>query len=296
MNKNFAWTLVACVPLAVGCLDNVVLADRTDGGTPDMPTTLDAPVVDVPVVDAPVADAPGLAYCPEEVDHNAGQNPDLRYRRAAFAIPPDTAKRLDPGGGAQFIGTWAGTRELATPIVVGCEATDLRSACRASTVIRVGLPDDAFAEFVVTVSPDDLAALTVGAPVVLNARASRWDGATPIGYEGALTVRRMDGTLMLAIVTGPAAPSTIELATTFEGAVCRSRPEPICNRVLTAFALRFGSSSGARVVAPGEQAVINEGGSLLCRNRTSYRRTGSGGVECTDVTPPVVSFEIVRQP
>jgi hypothetical protein len=301
MNHRFAWTLAAFIPLAAGCLDDVALADKTDGGTRDAPVvdapSVDAPAVDAPSVDAPVTDAPGIIYCPEEVDYNAGQNPDLRYRRAAFAVPPDAGTRLDPGATVEVTGTWAGTRLLATPIVVGCIATDARDACRADTVIRVRSTAGLMNEFVVGLAPGELTALTDGAPVVLRARATQWDGATPIRYEGELTVRRAsDNALMLAIATGLAAPADVELATAFEGAVCRSRPEPLCNRVLTAFSLRFGAGSGARVVAPGEEAVVNEGGSLLCRNRASYRRTGSGGVECADVTPSVVSFEIVRQP
>ena len=42
--------------------------------------------------------------------------------------------------------------------------------------------------------------------------------------------------------------------------------------------------------------MVNEGGTFLCRNRVAYQRVASGGVECSDLTAPVTSFEIVRQP
>ncbi|MDO9015968.1 MAG: hypothetical protein Q8S73_44550 [Deltaproteobacteria bacterium] len=369
MNNSFAWLIAALIPLSAGCLDNVALADRSDGGASDAPAT-DAPPMDAPAPgvcaacggadsasclyapgcgssqrvcapntcgdaiaipfcgcdgqtfvtgcatpdrpfqhagacqdggpgtpDAPTpADGGGLAFCPAEVDHNAAQNPDLRYRRAAFAIPPDRTDRLDPGSSVEFIGTWAGTRRLATPIVLGCGAADPRAECLADTVIEVAMPDTTRKGFVVTVPAGDLSALTVGTPVTLRARASQWDGATPIRYEGELTVRRAgDDALMLAIATGVVTPD-VGLSVDRVAAVCRSRPEPFCARVLHAFTLQFGGGSGSRILAPGGEAVVNEGGTFLCRNRVAYQRVASGGVECSDTTLPVTSFEIARQP
>ena len=305
MKNTLALLLLAsALPLNAGCLEVVHLAasDVPPAGdvppTPDVPPTGDVPpTVDAPRDDGTAPDAPTLPYCPEEVDYNAAQRPDLRYRRAAFALPPDRGKRLDPGGSVGLIGTWAGTRTLEAPIVLGCPAGDARYACRADTVIEVALPDGSVHGFVVTLSPGDLTAFTVGMPVSLRARASQWDGATPLDYEGVLTVRRPgDERLLLAIVTGQSPPADLEVIAAQREAVCRSRPEPLCRRVLTAYRLQFGTSSGARVVAPGEEAIINEGGSLLCRNRVAYARTPSGGGECADLTRPVVSFEIVRQP
>gem|GEM_PF-3092124 len=278
---------------ATGCLT----PDRTyayanacgDGGT--------QPPSDAPADGAPARDVPALPYCPVEVDHNAGQNPDLRYRRAAFALPPGQLASLDPGDLINFIGTWAGTRRLAAPIVLGCEAADPRPECLADTVIIVRDPFGYPVELVVTTEAEQLSALTIGMPVALRARASRWDGATPVRYEGALTVRRAgDDRLLLAIATGVNATAGIELPIGMQDPVCTSRPEPLCRRVLTAYSVRFGGTSGVRVLAPGGEGFVSDRGTYLCRNRAAYRRTPTGGIECTDVTPSVMSFEIVRQP
>lgn len=378
MNKNFALLLAALIPLHAGCLDDVPLAERSDGGSGDAPAT-DAPAMDAPgpavcaacggpdsasclyapgcgapqrvcaantcgdavallacgcdgrtfvtgcitpdrphqhtgacsdggpapqdggpaVNDAPSSDAPTLAFCPAEVDRNTAQNPTFRYRRAAFALPTGAAATPDAGAALEVTGTWVGTRRLASPLVVGCEAGDPRAECLADTVIQVQQAGGPMLEFVVTTAAEELSALTAGMPVTLRARASQWDGATPIQYSGELTVRRVgDDALMLAIVTAGAfsAAPDLGLAVERSAAVCRSRPEPICSRVLHAYSLRFGTGSGARVLAPGDAAVVSEGGALLCRNRLAYQRVPSGGTECTDVTPSVTSFEIVRQP
>jgi hypothetical protein len=373
MNMNFALLLAALIPLSAGCLVDVALADRSDGGATDAPP-MDAPGpavcaacggVDSPSClyapgcgnpqrvcaantcgdavallacgcdgrtfvtgcitpdrphqhtgacsdggpapqdggpvpgDAPSTDAPTLAFCPAEVDRNTAQNPTFRYRRAAFALPTGGAATPDAGASVEVAGTWVGTRRLAAPIVLGCEADDPRAECRADTVIQVQQAGGVTHEFVVTTAAEELSALTAGTPVTLRARASQWDGATPIQYSGELTVRRSsDNALMLAIVTAGASSAAPDLGLSVAraAAVCRSRPEPICSRVLHAYSLQFGSGSGARILPPGDAAVVHEGGAFLCRNRLAYERVRSGGTECSDVTPPVTSFEIVRQP
>lgn len=275
-------------------------APASDGG-PDAPDG--GPVVppDVP------ADVPALGFCPAEVDQNTAQNPTFRYRRAAFALPPGASAppdggvtpSPDAGTSIDVTGTWVGTRLLAAPIAVGCDAADTRPSCLADTVIQVQSDGGALRELVVTTPAGELAALTPGTAVTLRATASRWDGVTPFSYAAELVVRRVsDGALMLAIVTarpGDTAPD-LGVAVARAEAVCRSRPEPLCARVLQAYSLRFGEGTGARTVSPEGSAVLEQGVRLLCRNRNTYQRVPGGGVECADLTPSVTSFEIVRQP
>ena len=373
MHNRIACLLISSLPLLSGCIDNVLLADRTDGGASDAPIYTDGPTMDspssvcaacggatspdclyapgcgavtrvcaantcgdavaiqhcgcdgrtfvsgcitpdrpylhngacaavadggqtpdAPAIDAPATDAPSLPYCPVEVDFNAGQNPDLRYRRAAFALPPGTATAPDAGTTIEVTGAWAGTRQLATPIVLGCEATDSRPECLGSTVMRVQEPGGAVQEFVVSTPAADLAALTVGLPVVLRASANRWDGAAPLRYVANLVVLRGgDNGLMFGLSTGQGVYSPLPEPTLEGDPVCRSRPEPICNRVLTAVDVSIG---GTRVL-PGQSAVIASSvGRFRFFNRVAYRRALTGGVECTDVTLSVFSAEVVRQP
>lgn len=364
MNKNFASLLIVCLPLFSGCIDDVPLAAKVDGGA-DVPasTLTDAPAMDSPPpavcaacggpsginclyapgcgavqrvcapntcgdavaiehcgcdgrtfvsgcltpdrpflhtgacgggTDAgPLADAPGLGYCPEEVDHNAPQNPDLRYRRAAFAVPPDTGTRLEPGAVDEVSGTWAGTRQLGTPVMLGCFPGDTRDACRASTVIRVRANGGDLHEYVVAMAPEELAALTVGTPVAMRATATRWDGATPLQYSGELQVwRGPDSRMVLDIVTSDQMPQPLPELIAVGDAVCVSRPEPLCHRTLVAYEVIAGGR-----VAPGESAMVaSSAGRYRLTNRVTYRRRFSGGAECTDVTPSVYSYEFVRQP
>lgn len=376
MNKNFALLLAALIPLTSGCIDDVPLADRSDGGAGDVPAT-DAPPMDAPgpsvcaacggvdspsclyapgcgapqrvcaantcgdavallacgcdgrtfvtgcitpdrpyqhtgacsdggpapqdggpvVGDAPSTDAPTLAFCPVEVDYNAAQNPTFRYRRAAFAIPPDSSFPSPDGGVVETVdGVWLPPRVLATPMVLGCEATDARPECLADVVIRVLTAPGPILEYVVPMTLAELPQLPRENAVTIRARASRWDGATPVYYQGELTVRRaVDGALLLAIATNPTA--AVGISVDRGSAVCRSRPEPLCRRVLQAHTLNF-SLDGQRVeLAPGASGtLITPSGRFTVRNRLAYQRVPSGGTECSDVTPSVTSFEIVRQP
>ncbi len=253
-----------------------------------------------PVVgDAPSTDAPALAFCPVEVDRNTAQNPTFRYRRAAFALPTGAAATPDAGAALEVAGTWVGTRRLAAPIVVGCEADDPARGVprRHGDPGAAGQRADARAR----------GHHRRGGALRAHRRDARHAPRPGVAvgrrhavqYSGELTVRRAsDNALMLAIVTAGAFSAVPDLGLSVDraAAVCRSRPEPICSRVLHAFALQFGSGSGARIIPPGDAAVLNEGGAFLCRNRLAYQRVPSGGTECADLTPSVTSFEIVRQP
>jgi len=304
MNKSSAWLLLVLSPLSASCVGMVSLAERSD----------DAPVADVPTVDIPVSndrpdsgpatpDAPspnpdgGLPYCPVEIDYNAPSSPDLRYRRGAFALLPG-AMRPDAGAAIGLTGTWAGTRRLDAPLLVGCHPTDTRAECLVDTVIGVQQTGGTLQEFVVTTPPADLSALTVGIPITVRASATLWDGSTPIRYSGEFVVRRSaDDALMLAIGTSTSPPGGLDVPMVVGSAVCTSRPERTCNRTLHAFAVQFGQGNEARTLAPGEEARVNHAGvTYLCRNRVHYQRIQSQGVECSDGTPTVTSLEIVRQP
>ena len=243
-------------------------------------------------------DAAMLAYCPEEVDHNTAMDPDLRYRRAAFAIPPDRGAAAPDGGAIMtFNGTWVGTRMLTTNIVLGCPSGDVRYACRADTVIQMMNGSTLF-ELVAGFSPDELTALTPGMPISVSVRATRWDGATQRGYDSELIVRRRsDSALMLAAVTGQFEQAGFDVPVVRAQDFCISRPEPICNRTLHAYSLRFGEVDGSVEVAPDLTATLAwRGARYTVRNRAAVSRVPGSGVECADAISPVVSFEIVRQP
>lgn len=270
-------------PLLLACMRTVDLGVRNDAGA-----------------DVSFADVLGatLPFCPEEVDSNTAQNPDLRFRRAAFALPPDRPNAsLDAGSTVSFDGTWVGTRALEGNIVLGCPEGDIRYACRADTVIQV-MNGSALFELVVGFGVDELAALTPGMPVSVSARASRWDGATPRGYDAELLVRRRaDNALMLAAVTGSGDYAGFEIPVARDVAVCTSRPEPICNRMLHAFALRFGAAEGSVVLTPELTSSLTwQGATYVVRNRVAWARIPRMGSECADFVAPVTSFEIVRQP
>ncbi|MFO0625563.1 MAG: hypothetical protein U0325_08085 [Polyangiales bacterium] len=265
--------------------------------TPDRPFRARGPCEDgATTPDVPDA---ALPFCPEEVDPGNAQNPDLRYRRAAFALPPDRPGAApDAGATVAFDGTWVGTRMLAGNIVLGCPAGDVRYACRAETVIQV-MNGAALFELVVGFSATELAALTPGTPVSVRARTSQWDGATPRGYDAELIVRRRsDNALMLAAVTGSGDYAGFEVPVSLDAALCTSRPEPICNRTLRAYALRFGTPGAAVEIPPDITAVLPwyQGATFWVRNRVAWRRITGPGMECADVVGPVTSFEIVRQP
>ena len=271
-------------PLLLACMRTVDLGVRNDAGA-----------------DVSFADVLGatLPFCPEEVDSNTAQNPDLRFRRAAFALPPDRPNAsLDAGSTVSFDGTWVGTRALEGNIVLGCPEGDIRYACRADTVIQV-MNGSALFELVVGFGVDELAALTPGMPVSVHARTSRWDGATPRGYDAELIVRRRaDNALMLAAVTSREYYPSFDIPVTRDIAVCTSRPEPICNRTLHAFALRFGVVGLSIELTPGDTATLPwfQGATYTVRNRVAWARVRGAGTECADVIAPVTSFEIVRQP
>lgn len=263
--------------------------------TPDRPYRARGPCDDGAVATDDGVDA-GLPFCPEEVDHNTVSGPDLRYRRAAFALPPDRpGASLEAGATVSFEGTWVGTRRLDGNIVLGCPEGDIRYACRADTVIQV-MSGSALFELVVGFGVDELAALTPGMPVSVRARASRWDGAAP--HDAELIVRRRaDDALMLAAVTGSGDYAGFEIPVTRDGAVCRSRPEPLCNRTLHAYALRFSAAGTSARVEPGYSAALATlGGAYTVRNRVAWVRAERMGNECADFIFPVTSFEIVRQP
>lgn len=265
--------------------------------TPDRPYRARGPCDDGAVATDDVVDA-GLPFCPEEVDHNTVSGPDLRYRRAAFALPPDRpGASLDGGATVAFDGTWVGTRPLEGNIVLGCPEGDVRYACRADTVIQV-MNGSALFELVVGFDVGELAALTPGMPVSVRARASRWDGAAAGGYDAELLVRRRaDDALMLAAVTGSGDYTGFEIPVTRAVAVCTSRPEPMCNRRLHAFALRFGVPGASVEVEPTLTATLTgRGARYTVRNRVAWVRAERMGTECADFTFPVTSFEIVRQP
>lgn len=384
MTRSFAWILTS-IPLALGCLNNVPIADRTDGGAGDAPLT-DAPPMDAPVAaacaacggpaspsclyaagcgavrrvcadntcgdavaiqfcgcdgrefvtgcltpdrpwasrgpcvpdggtvaDVPTADAPAaLAYCPEEVDTGNAQDPDLRYRRAAFALPPaandggsgdagfanDVSGGGDGGADVDVVGTWAGLRALDTPMILGCPRGDARYACRHDTVIRVSAGATTL-EYVVTLSPDELGWFTVGMPVRLTARASRWDGVYDRRADSLeLVIRRpSDQALLLAIATGPGDYQGFDVPVARGTPVCQSRPEPVCRRTLWAYGLAFGVGSGRVEPAPGAEALyVTSDARYFVRNRAAVQRVPTGGSECADLTPPLTSFEIVRYP
>lgn len=265
--------------------------------TPDRPYRASGPCEDSAVSTADVVGAT-LPFCPEEVDHNTVSAPDLRYRRAAFALPPDRpSASIDGGATVSFDGTWVGTRMLEGNMVLGCPEGDVRYACRADTVIQV-MRGSALFELVVGFDVDELRALTPGMPVSLRARASRWDGAAPLGYDAELLVRRRaDDALMLAAVTGSAEYEGFEVPVARAVAVCTSRPEPLCNRRLHAYALRFGIPGAAVEVAPELTSTLaGRGASYTVRNRVAWIRAERMGTECADFSFPVTSFEIVRQP
>lgn len=238
-----------------------------------------------------------VAYCPEEVDHNTAVDPDLRYRRAAFAVPPDRSTRFEPGAVVTATGTWAGFRTLAEPMILGCPAGDARYGCRADVVLSVITSDSVLREFVVVSNPEEFRAFTVGMPVALRATATQWDGATPLRYAGSLTLRRpSDDALLYALVTSA---DDAALGVPFARAtlVCTSRPEPTCRRVLSSYALRFSSGTQSFELSPGQAGLwITPSGTFIARNYVAYRRTPGGGAECEDLTAPVTSIELVRQP
>ena len=128
-------------------------------------------------------------------------------------------------------------------------------------------------------------------PVSLRARASQWDGATPLDYEGVLTVRRTgDERLLLAIVTGQSPPADLEVIAAQREAVCRSRPEPLCRRVLTAYSLQFGTSSGARGERErggGDGEDGGAGGHALGYGCLTISKDTTGRVRSAHSTPPL---------
>jgi hypothetical protein len=310
-------SVLVVLPLLVACMRTVDLGERGDAGADVLRTDVPAMDVlrtDVPVIDVLRTDVLGadvlrsdvpaktsdaaLPFCPEEVDHNTPMEPDLRFRRAAFALPPDRSSATPLGGSTvAFDGTWVGTRPLEVNIVLGCPAGDIRYACRADTVIQV-MDGGALFELVVGFGVDELAALTPGTPVSVRARASRWDGAAPLGYEAELLVRRRaDSALMLAAVTGSGDFSGFEIPVGRDVAACSSRPEALCNRTLHAFALRFGLPGASVAVEPDITDTLRwRGATYTVRNRVAWARVPRAGNECADLTPPVTSFEIVRQP
>lgn len=240
---------------------------------------------------------PELPYCPREVDHNAPQLPDLRYRRAAFALPPDADADATPDAGASIeaTGTWAGTRQLATRILLGCDPADTREECLADTVIRVRRDDGATLELVVGFAPGQLRGLTVGEPVTVSATATRWDGATPVWTSAELFVRSAtDGHVLLALSTTGDPPTGFPAPIVVGEPVCRSRPESFCNRTLVAYTVSF-QNSGA--LAPGTGAEVTVGERRYAfTNRVAYGRVLSGAPECNDPTTPVYSYDLVVLP
>ncbi len=263
--------------------------------TPDRPYRSRGSCEDAAVTPA---DAATLPYCPEEVDIHTAMDPDLRFRRAAFAIPPDRSAVVPDGGAVMtFDGTWVGTRALTTNIVLGCPPGDIRYACRADTVIQMMNGSTLF-ELVVGFSPDELTALTAGMPISVSVRATRWDGAVQRGYDSELIVRRRsDSALMLAAVTGAFELRGFDVPVARSQDFCTSRPEPICNRTFHAYSLRFGEVDGSVEVAPDLSAPLTwRGASYTVRNRAAVSRVPGSGVECADAFSPVISFEIVRQP
>ncbi len=130
-------------------------------------------------------------------------------------------------------------------------------------------------ELVVGFDVDELRALTPGMPVSLRARASRWDGAAPLGYDAELLVRRRaDNALMLAAVTGIEEYEGFEIPVARAVAVCTSRPEPACNRKLHAYALRFGVPGAAVEVAPELTATLATPGAPATPCATASRGSG----------------------
>jgi len=376
MKKNLARLLATVFPLLSGCVDDVPLADRSDGGPRDVPPA-DVPVSpysDVPPMDAPATgvcaacgglsginclyapgcgavvrvcaintcgdaafipfcgcdgqtfgtgcltpdrtylhagrcepdggstDPSGVPYCLATVDHNTAQNPDLRFQRAAFRLPPGVSVPAgDAGPDLDVRAVWVGVQRLGATTALGCAEDAVTDTCVARSVIRFRDGDAGTAtELLVTTRFEELPLIPVGLPVIVRASASRWDGVAGLGYRASLTVHRaIDGALLMALSTGDTLPATFDglagVTISESSRLCVSRPEPLCRRVLSTFGLSAVYNGNASLFSVGQTSeMFTAQGGYQLTNRVVYRRTPSGGGECADVTRSVYSIEITR--
>lgn len=287
MKTRLALALAACVLPAASCLDDVPLADKTDGA----------------VVDRPRSDA--SIYCPEDLDHNTAQGPDLLYPRAVVLPPPDTSATFPTTSEYEVRGRWMAPRRLATPLDRECVPSVAGdAACHPDAVIRVQ-PDGvvgAPVEFLVSVAFGALPSLPEGTDVVLRLTSATQIVARLSPFNVMLTLRRAsDDALLLVVANLYGSEQVLSYGALHlqrsTNPVCISRPESFCRRTFGAYALEVSGVTVGRSLSPRETATFdNADGRFSVRNFLAMHRIPNPNGECADAIYDTYSFEIVRQP
>ncbi len=314
------------IAMGTGCVGTVsAVRDYDGGGEGDHLARTDASAHDALVArdasvppDAPRGDAPSfadvpddvddytrvqaIAECPQELDHNTAQNPDLLYPRAFFDIPADSPTVSPP---ATFTGRMAASRALTTPFTRDCAPTRARdTACTATVALRIERGRESPVDFVTSIDPANYqSAIGVGTQVAVDydATGSR-DRALPGESARQLVIRRVDGSLAVLVYNH----STADGLGAFEAAGwsfrraetphCRSRPEPSCQRVFAVYPLVVTTPDRREVTVPmeGAASVVYGGARYTIRNRLALARIYGNWSQCRDLQLPQVSVEVWR--